>query len=134
MACQYRVAGVRFGFVLEREGFQQPGLVHDFYFERHGWITGVAIMIAAYQHDFQGFVPFPPCLQPGERCWRPRCSCMQEIAKNDQLLAIMRGQQCIQALECRFGGAAWHRLVQGAIACCLPMCTSATSRARRAGQ
>ncbi|MNE72147.1 hypothetical protein D3C80_1680640 [compost metagenome] len=74
-------------------------------------------MIAAYQHDPQIFVSFPPRLQPGQRCRRPCCARMQKVAQNDQLLAIMRRQQGIQPGERRFGGAAWYWLVQGTVAC-----------------
>lgn len=116
MARQYRVCAVGLRLVLQGKGLQNPRLVHDLNIERGWWIAGVAIMIAAYEHHFQIFVPLSPILHLGQRCRGAGRAGMQKVAQDDQLFAVMLGQQAIEPGECRLSRSAWHRLMQGAVA------------------
>lgn len=96
VARQYRVCVVGLRLVLQGKGLQNPRLVHDLNIERGGWIAGVAVMIAAYQHYFQFIVPLAPIIHFGQRCRCTGRAGMQKVAQDDQLFTVLCGQQAIE--------------------------------------
>ncbi len=115
VAGQHVVARVRFGFVLQGEGAEQQRFGHDADVQLLGWIARAAVMVAAYQGDFQPRMSLAPGEQLCVRRRRAGFGGVQEVTEEDQPAAGVLRQQCVEALQVGLGGALGHRLAEPSI-------------------